>query len=446
MSDWSATKVGLNSFVKSLVGMPYRKLVRDSWLFSKDDFWNYQKKRFHEVYAYARAYVPYYQERIHLYPPFEENYNLLEFLSQLPLINKQTLRKHNKQFWSARNHSFIRYHSTSGTSGTPLKLRATLSEKGLAQAISEEWMLHLTGDRRPRTLYLSGFLTPSREDALAWYDRIWGHTFLSIYSLSESNFRKIAEIVEKARPQVIFGYASAVYQLARLFRDRCYIDKDECVAVVTSEVLQPDWREAIESVLCRKAYNLYGSQEGSHRVYQSDDNHLHIEPISGIVEILDDHNNQSPIGEVGRVIVTGLIRTSMPLIRYDIGDAAVCTGYAVPETGLQWPTIGHIQGRSEDLIRTRDGRLIGMLSYSAIKNIRGIRESQIVQVEYDKFVINIVLDENELASKVDIESEIYSQFLKRIGNKIAIEFRYVSEIPRSSRGKFKAVKVAFEDD
>jgi phenylacetate-CoA ligase len=51
--------------------------------------------------------------------------------------------------------------------------------------------------------------------------------------------------------------------------------------------------------------------------------HLHIQAERVLLEILDDQNRPCAPGEVGRVVVTGLVNFATPLIRYEIGDRAV---------------------------------------------------------------------------------------------------------------------------
>lgn len=173
---------------------------------------------------------------------------------------------------------------------------------------------------------------------------------------------------------------------------------------------------------------------------------MHIHPLIGIIEIVDSSGHQPPPGEDGRVIISGLQRKSMPLIRYELGDIAQSTGYRdTCECGIEWPSIGRVEGRQEDLVRTRDGRYIGYLNFHATKNLSGIKESQLVQIGYERFVMNIVIDSKEEARTKLIESRVTEQIEKRLQTKIEIVFTYLEEIPRSTRGKFKAVIVDFTE-
>ncbi|MBE9223915.1 phenylacetate--CoA ligase family protein [Phormidium sp. LEGE 05292] len=448
MSNWKATKIELNTRIKSLAGLPNRSLVRNAWQMSTDEFWNYQATAFKSVYEFARNRVPFYQKNLNDYPVLSSrDDNVLEILSQFPVLFKQTLRANNSNFLPSPLLPLTMFHTTSGTSGTPLRLSETLGEKGFFQAINEEFFLRICGTRYPRSLYLTGFMTPSpNSEELYWRDILFGNVALSIYSLNSRNRARIIELINNLKPQLIWGYASAVHQLAILLGDRTFLSKDRCVAVVTSETLQPDWRANIENSICRKVFNYYSSQEYCHLAVECLEGQMHINPLVGIVEILDKYDRPVKEGKLGRVVVTGLLRKSMPLIRYELGDAAISTSYVSNcSCGLKWPIIAQVEGRLENLVKTRDGRRIGMLGYSVLKDLPGVKESQIVQVDYEKFICNIVKFEADSVENEYLEHLIYEQLIKRLQTNVQIEFRYLSSISRrGSRAKFSAVVVDFE--
>jgi phenylacetate-CoA ligase len=372
--------------------------------------------------------------------------HVLDILRTLPILSKRTVREHNANLCATPPLSLTKYHTTSGTSGTPLRLPATLREKWHSEAILRDWYRTLTGEPAPRTIVLSGFMTPdptSRE--LFWKDYATGRYYLSIYSLKDEHRRRLRDILRMVEPKVIYGYASAVYQLARVLEGMDDPHRHDRVAVVTSEVLQPDWRNLMEHVLCRRVFNLYGSQEGSHVVMQCVHGGMHIHPRSGIVEVLDNDNRPVASGMMGRVVVTGLSKRSMPLIRYELGDSVQSLGYAAGcACGLRWPMIGGVEGRSEDLVTTADGRQIGMLGYSVLKLLPGVKESQLVQRGFSRFQCNIVRDRQSVANET-IEYIVRSELKRRVSADVEVDFSYLAAIPRGANGKFKAVGVAFDE-
>lgn len=76
---------------------------------------------------------------------------------------------------------------------------------------------------------------------------------------------------------------------------------------------------------------------------------LHCWPDHTLVEILDRNNNHCQPGEIGRVVVTNIINSLMPLIRYEIGDLASWSPQECPCSLAHWPIID-FHGRSNDSI------------------------------------------------------------------------------------------------
>jgi phenylacetate-CoA ligase len=444
MGDLNATRVGLNMWVKSVVGLPYRQRARRAWAMTEAEYWSTQVKRFSAIYGFARARVPWYRERRNAYPAFtgRSRADLLGFLSKLPVLRKASVRERNEDFWPVPRLPFTRIHTTSGTSGTPLRLASTVGEKAFFRAIRESWHLRICGERAPRTLILSGFLAPAADSRETfWFDHFSGNAYLSIYSLNEANRAQIVDGLDAFRPRMVSGYASAIHELAVLLGERPPGMAGTVAAIVSSEVLQPHWRPEIEQAVCDRVYDFYSSQEGCHAAMECVEGRLHVHPLVGIVEVVDEAGGAVAPGEAGEILVTGLLRRAMPLIRFDLGDTVLSASGPGCSCGLSWPMIGAVDGRSEDLVRTRDGSHVGYLCFHATKNLRGIRECQLVQRDFERFVCNIVLGPEQGITTSTIEECIRTQISSRLQVPVEIEYRYLPAIPRGARGKFKAVVV-----
>jgi phenylacetate-CoA ligase len=267
--------------------------------------------------------------------------------------------------------------------------------------------------------------------------------FLSIYHLSEAHKGQLRDRLLEFKPNMLYGYASALSQLASLFSPGDLDELRGIRCISTSETLLPEQRRQIVRNLGATVHNQYGSQEGQHFVLECQYERMHIHPRRGIVEILKfDSDVAADPGELGRVIVTGLTNRSMPLIRYSIGDSAVSTGFTSGcQCGVQWPTIGAVYGRTEDLVRTRDGRRIGLLSHATTKDLKGVLQSQIVQTDFGRFTYRIRLEHG--ADHRQIEQHIVRELSNRLGEKIQVNFEYVDALERTAAGKIQAVIVRF---
>jgi phenylacetate-CoA ligase len=91
--------------------------------------------------------------------------------------------------------------------------------------------------------------------------------------------------------------------------------------------------------------------------------------------------------------------------------------------------------RYVDLIVTPEGRFVGRLD-AAFLFSPGIRLSQIVQHEKDSIEVKIVRDAG--FSENDMEN-LEEQLRFRLGDGIAIKYRFVEDIPVTPGGKLKFV-------
>ena len=447
--DWRATKTGVNRFIKSLMGLPFRAKVRRSLEMTPEDFWSYQRVALHAIYQYAREHVPFYKEHPSSYGPLPQKRPVLDALAQLPVLDKQTVKERNEDFWGPTPSALTKYHTTSGTSGTPLRISATLREKGRFQAAKEDYFRRVSGSRYPRSIRLSGFLTPTKEsNRLYWRDWAANRLFTNIYALRPRNRSDVVDVVRRFQPELFYGHASAVHEFAKLVGERLPRSREKATGIVTSEVLLPHWRSTVEKNICRKVCDFYSSQENSHLITECRAGKRHINPLIGIVEIVDEQGNPVEAGQTRDVLITGLISKSMPLIRYKIGDTALYASYETGcACGLSWPTIGRVEGRSEDLVEIEDGRRIGMLGYHAVKDLEGIQECQLIQRGYHRFVCKIVQDDMKTVSqREEMEEHIHSVVERRMQERVRMEFEYPARIPREGENdKFKAVVMDFED-
>jgi phenylacetate-CoA ligase len=153
----------------------------------------------------------------------------------------------------------------------------------------------------------------------------------------------------------------------------------------------------------------------------------------GILELLDD-GKPVPPGVGGELVCTGFLNNAMPLIRYKIGDSAVFSSHAC-ECGRQTPCLESVEGRVDDIITTKDGRMIGRLD-PVFKGTSGVKEAQIVQTEIGSVVVKVVTGEGFNQKGIE---PLLLELNKRLGLDTAVTVEYVDRIERTSAGKFRSV-------
>jgi glycosyltransferase involved in cell wall biosynthesis len=130
-----------------------------------------------------------------------------------------------------------------------------------------------------------------------------------------------------------------------------------------------------------------------------------------------------------------LLDVDMPLIRYRVGDRiAIGDESRLCPCGRALPLLDSVDGRCDDLLQTRDGRLVGRLD-PVFKAGLGVREAQVIQESLDR--IRVLLVPGEGFGAPD-EVAIRRAVRDRLGD-VRVSLECVAAIPRSRNGKFRAV-------
>jgi phenylacetate-CoA ligase len=224
-----------------------------------------------------------------------------------------------------------------------------------------------------------------------------------------------------------------MWVIAELLRDSGIKVKSPRAIITSAETLYPEQRDLIESVFGAPIYDQYGAAEMCMFVGQCKSGRYHARPDYGVMEIWKDGRPAAP-GETGEVLCTGFVNDAMPLIRYNIGDAASWSRDQQCDCGSSAPIVDQIVGRQDDAIVCPDGRRIGRLS-PVLKGFP-VREAQYVQRERGAVIVRIVKEQGYSDRDTDA---IRVELRKRLGNDMEFAFEFVNSIPRGKGGKFRAV-------
>jgi len=388
----------------------------------------------------AVKHVPFYRNRHHEYSA--EGLATWSNFSKLPILEKESVRASPMSFINPEvlRRERIIVGKTSGTTGTPLEVKITYSAFRQLWAAMERLRTWGQVSRFDRRISFTGkVFVPLKQESTGpfWrYDLFGKRMLLSVYHLNESNLPLYIKAIHAFSPKFIDGYPSAIGRLAQFCLDHSYSIDSLVAAFPTAETLTPAIRSTIESGLDVKVLNQYGSTEVASHIGECEHGNLHVSPEIGIIELLDLNGNKVSPGEVGYIVMTGLVNEAMPLIRYRIGDMAIAVDpNQTCECGRSLPLIGSVLGRDDDLVVTRDGCLLPIMNYHVFKVAKGVKEAQLIQNKVDEFVLVVIPDPSE---KLDLNDSI-NELNNRLGyaTKVKIEIR--SELQHSSAGKIRGV-------
>jgi phenylacetate-CoA ligase len=176
----------------------------------------------------------------------------------------------------------------------------------------------------------------------------------------------------------------------------------------------------------------YSSKEAGQMAYSCPAGHgLHISAESVLVEIVDANGGPVPHGEEGRVVVTPLVSTAQPLIRYDQGDIA---RFGEPcSCGRGLPVIAGISGRTLAIFRHPDGRQTARMLTEDTRSALRASFWQIAQVGPQTFEIRYVpLDWAEMGD----EATAVADFRRVFFEDAEVHCIRVREVPLTAAGKY----------
>jgi phenylacetate-CoA ligase len=244
--------------------------------------------------------------------------------------------------------------------------------------------------------------------------------------------------IRRDRPRVLFGYPSALAQLAHRARERglAMDDLGIRVAFVTSETLQPQWRQAIAGTFGCAVASEYGARDVGCIARECPRGGLHITAEYLIVETLDDAGRPIPPGERGEIVITNLESAAFPYIRYRTGDIGALEERAC-SCGRGLPLLKEITGRSNECLTTPSGSLVHPSAFNyAVRAARGVLAYKVIQETLHEVRVLIVPGPDFDAAASESISKRYRDLL---GPGVAVSVERVADIPREASGKFKHV-------
>jgi phenylacetate-CoA ligase len=413
-----------------------RELERSQW-WSPAALRERQWRTLQGLLEFAYREVPYYTRLLneHGLPP--ARIQSFSDFARIPYLTRDLVRRHLDDLQPRRRLRGLKRMSTGGSSGSPVTVMVDAERAAFTDATrlrAQRWFDVDVGS--PEVVLWGSPIETGRQD---WVrnvrDWLLGSRLLSAFDLSEAALARYAALLHRYRPGKLYGYASAVYLLARYLQSHGYERGPDSlrVAFTTAEPTYEFQRAMIEAAFGCPAAVEYGSRDAGLIANECPAGSLHI-PSEGItVEILPETDNSNGRGEI---VVTNAYSFAMPIIRYRTGDVGVLADGTCP-CGRGLPRLQAVEGRRTDFLLTPDGRVMHALA--AIYILReqpGLREFQVIQEQLDLVLVTLVPD---LGFTPDTSERVAAGLTRLLGHGVLVDVRVVDEIPRAASGKHRYV-------
>jgi phenylacetate-CoA ligase len=368
----------------------------------------------------------------------------LENYCVVPVLTKDIIRQQGEDLYSVdhrKRHAFL--NRSGGSTGQPVIFMQDRHYEACSFAsrfLFNHWAGKEIGE--PELL-----LWGSERDVLGQGEKLsarlrrWGFNTLVLNSflMTDDIMARHVEQWNRHKPIMIWAYASSILEFSNFIRRKGLNIFQPRSIICAAETFTEDARKSIQAIFDCPVLNQYGSREAAAIACECPNiEGLHIFSLNNKVEILDDNLNPCKPGQMGKVFITTLDNYSMPLIRYDIGDMAIPAGDKRCSCGRSWPLLEKVVGRHIEVFKTRDGKIVPAEFFihfiGVVYNKGYVKKFQVVQKDYDRVVVRMVVDDNTDLAK--FKAEVTGSIKKVMGEECTVNFEYVADIAPAASGKY----------
>lgn len=408
---------------------------------TKDELNKICEKYLINLLLHAYHNVPYYSQIFDEIGLIRKNKVDLSRFSEIPILTKNTIRKHHSELISKDcNARRWFYNSSGGSTGEPIRLIQDDIYKKWESITQRFYYGNMLGIHRKKVKKI--ILWGSEKDifesggsSLIKFEN--GQIFLNSFVMNQENLSCYVRIINSYKPEFFRGYAGSLYELCKYVKDNKLTLHSPNILISSAEMLREFMRETIEEVFRTKVYDFYGSREVNTIAAECKNGSIHAFMFNNYTEILDNFNKKVKNGEEGKIVITNLHNYSMPLIRYEIGDTAVLECEPC-DCGSFLPTIKKITGRITEHFIKKDGTIVHGEYFTHLFYLKDwVKAFKVIQEEYENIKILIVL--NGFVKEFEKEN-IENKIRIVMGHGCKIFWEFVDEIPKTPSGKYLYTK------
>lgn len=391
------------------------------------DFYVYQAERLGRILEVATQRSGYYKRL-----KIAKSDNSVEWLNRFPLLEKEHLRANTESILTCKKEGLI-CQKSSGSSGIQSTVYWDKGEWSEIQAFQTHWW-EWAGYRLGLPLLQTG-MTTKRGVVKKVKDVLTRTDYFPAFAFSNEEALKTLK-KQVCKNQYLGGYASSLFLLAKIA-----LEENSTVrftsAISWGDKLFEHYRTTIERAFRCKTYETYGTSEGFMIASQKDLQYLYINTPQVYLEILDNDGRPVPDGEMGNVVVTNLVNTAMPLIRYKIGDLAI----KLPPTEypkvreFAYPLLKKVVGRDTDIILTHSLKSLVVHTFTGIfEHYQEIKQFKVIQNKVGEIIIEYISETEDIS---DILMKINNELVSKTASEgeLSINFKRVSSIAPTKSGK-----------
>ena len=375
--------------------------------------------------------IPFYRERFEKAGVRPEDIRTGDDLTKLPVLTKNELRE-----WMGSLKDLPEYQdwicdTTSGSTGKPVSILFSPREKAYMKANWYRVMLccgyhPLTGKMMSRINMHD--VNPGGQDTFLQKLGLFRHEFVDQYAPEE----EVIDRINAYEPDWLYMNKTELMRLVlyakrtgkKIFHPKFYDP-------ISEKVTENDRALFIEQ-LGPGIIDSYGTAEtGACMLRLPGKDYYVVHNDSFVVNVVDDDGH---LTRQGRVIITPLYKTDLPLINYEVGDRAVMR----TSQGVHFIT--DMEGRLNDYFRYEDGRVTSFFEVTpVIAHCPDILQIRFIQKSWDLIHVQIVRDEQARMTAPELEECLTSSLNQIFKKPFRFEYEWMKVIPPDENGKLRMI-------
>jgi phenylacetate-CoA ligase len=424
----------LISFISRAKFFKKMEIIKEYEFKAREEIEEFQFLELKNLLEVAYKEVPFYRKKFKANDITPNSLKKLSDLEKFPIVSKSEIRHQYREMINKRNPiDTLKKTQSSGSTGEP---KVFYYDK-----VAYGWRLasQFYGWKRAGFEFGEKWLRISMAERNTLFYKIFNFfsrcSYIGLTEFGEEKYDEVKRVLESKKPVMIYSYASALYLISD------YLDKQGCnynfvkSIIVQGDICFPKYREKIEKVFNTKVFDTYGG-DGVIISGQCTEGNHHVLDLGVIIEIVDDNYNILTEGEVGKVLITDLHNTVMPLIRYEIGDLGVRMSINC-KCGSKFSTIRSPIGRDTDVIKLSNGITLFVHYFTFLfEYYSEILQFQVREIWQDELLIYLKVTEN-FSDK--LRQEIESKIMNYCKGGVKTKIELVKEIPLERSNKRRLV-------
>ncbi|GMU86074.1 MAG: hypothetical protein AMXMBFR48_13160 [Ignavibacteriales bacterium] len=397
------------------------------WAPSEVTSWQEEKLRalVHKAYFRTR----FHNERFRKNKIHPADIYSMKDLEKIPIMRKDEVKKYLDFNYNVDNRVDYYFNATGGSTGIPLQFFVSYEAESIIQAIDLFFKQTFGYQYGAPTLVLGASSLKSKKQKNFFQflnSRIKGMIPVDVMGINDERMREIIEIISRENIKFIYGYASAIFLVAKFCLEHNISIKIEA-CFPTSELLTEYYRKTIIEAFNCRILNGYGARDGGVLAYETSPDEFRV-GYNSFIEIEVGGKGS----RAGAILCTDLFNDVFPFLRYSLGDEI--DGLDENKTEYNGQIFRNVIGRSSDLIRLKNGNVLTGPGFTVLFQNINVEAYQIEQISDDHLNCKIVRGKNYT---LENENKIRKVFAEKVGKESNVDFTYVESIEQTSAGKTK---------